>query len=90
MTTYASGPWTVGRCSWNEDGNVCYELIGIKQGCAPDARLIAAVPELLEVLNQYALPFTDEKEARAEFGDLAVDRELVRRAAIAKATGEAA
>ena len=36
-------------------------------------------------LIEYGLDFTDEKTARAEFGNHAVDRELRRRAAIKKA-----
>lgn len=53
-----------------------------------NARLIAAAPDLLEALQQYRIGFTDEAAARAEFGNYEVDRELKRRAAIAKATGE--
>lgn len=50
MSKHTPGPWTVGRCTWNEDANVCYELEGIKRGSAADARLIAAAPDLLEAL----------------------------------------
>jgi hypothetical protein len=46
--------------------------------------------ELLSCVQKYDLPFTDDKQARAEFGDAAVERELFRRAAIAKAEGGAA
>ena len=60
-TNHTPGPWTVGRCSWNEDGNVCYELEGIKQGCASDARLIAAAPELLEALKRLVSTGLDER-----------------------------
>ena len=55
---------------------------------AANARLITAAPDLLEALQQYGIGFTDESAARAEFGDYEVDRELKRRAAIARATGE--
>ena len=54
----------------------------------PDMRLMAAAPDLLDALQQYGIDFTDEAAARAEFGDVQVDRELKRRAAIARATGE--
>ena len=53
-----------------------------------NAMLIVAAPELLEALQQYGIGFTDESAARAEFGDYEVDRELKRRAAITRATGE--
>ena len=53
-----------------------------------NARLMSAAPDLLEALQQYGIGFSDEAAARAEFGDHEVARELKRRAAIAKATGE--
>lgn len=55
-----------------------------------NARLIAAAPELLEALLKYELPINTENIdlSRIEFGSEAVERELQRRAAIAKATGE--
>lgn len=49
--SHTPGPWTVGEGSWNENGNVCYELVGVKVLCATDARLIAAAPDLLECLK---------------------------------------
>jgi hypothetical protein len=58
-----------------------------KEGAA-NANLLAAAPDLLDALQQYSIGFTDESAARAEFGDYEVDRELKRRAAIARATGE--
>ena len=58
-----------------------------KEGAA-NANLLAAAPDLLDALQQYGIGFTDEAAARAEFGDYEVDRELKRRAAIAKATGD--
>ncbi len=36
----------------------------------------------LEELKKYGLPFSDENQARSEFGNSSVDRELSRRAAI--------
>ena len=46
MTTeHTQEPWVVGQCTWNEDGNVCYELKGIKHGSALDARLITTPPQ---------------------------------------------
>ena len=54
---------------------------------AANARLISAAPDLLEALQLYSLPIHgDSREARAEFGDMAVEREMKARAAIAKAT----
>ncbi len=53
-----------------------------------DARLIAAAPELLEVLQSYSLPIDMNNIGLSviEFGSDAVQRELNRRAVIAKAT----
>ncbi len=55
-----------------------------------DKRLIAAAPELLAVLQSYSLPIDMKypEISRIEFGSEAVERELKRRAAIAKATGQ--
>lgn len=55
-----------------------------------NARLIAAAPDLLEALRKYELPIDINNIALSciEFGSEAVERELQRRAAIAKATGE--
>ena len=55
-----------------------------------NARLIAAAPDLLEALREYELPIDINNIALSciEFGSEAVERELQRRAAIAKATGE--
>ena len=51
----------------------------------------AAVAELIEVLEMYSLPnWTNEAYARFEFGDEAIDRELRRRAALARCKGEQA
>jgi hypothetical protein len=103
MSAHTPGPWWATSSGVRDAGGmIClairanryseqeerYEVEVLER--AANDRLIAAAPDLLEALNQYALPFTDQKEARAEFGDLEVDRELVRRAVIAKATGAAA
>lgn len=54
-----------------------------------NARLIAAAPELLEVLAEYGMPLTGDDHRDAwEFGEAAFAREKRRRAAILKATGE--
>ena len=54
------------------------------------ANLLAAAPDLLEVLKSYSLPIDTDNIALSciEFGSEAVERELKRRAAIAKATGQ--
>lgn len=56
--------------------------------CVAAVRAKSAEADLLEALQQYGIGFTDESAARAEFGDYEVDRELRRRAAIARATGD--
>ena len=55
-----------------------------------NATLWAAAPDLLEALRKYELPIDINNIALSciEFGSEAVERELQRRAAIAKATGE--
>ena len=57
---------------------------------AANAKLIASAPDLLEVLRKYELPIDINNIALSciELGSEAVERELQRRAAIAKATGE--
>jgi len=82
MSAHTPGPWIVGRCSWNDEGNVCYELEGIKQGRAADSRLITAAPDLLAVLQ-------DLQESAAYWSEYDVPLGIVDRinTAIAKATG---
>lgn len=103
-TKHAPGPWFIweggvysgrpkvmkrGELS-GYDAKICGidDMYGTARSRKANARLIAAAPDLLEALQQYGIGFTDESAARAEFGDYEVDRELKRRAAIAKATGE--
>jgi aspartate oxidase len=91
---YTLGPWRVGRwpeiVATDERETIVCEVSGAMSNpqAMADAQLIAAAPELLELLEEYGLQFNDEDEARAEFGIDAVSRELRRRAAIAKATGK--
>lgn len=68
---------TVGLCTSNP---CCYQH-------QPAKAQQAAGPDLLDVLKKYEIKFENEKLARYEFGDATVDRELHRRAAIAKALG---
>jgi hypothetical protein len=74
------------RSGWTDEGNVWYALEGVKEACAPDARLIAAAPELLEALRwtiRQIDPVMIETAAAQERYDAAV-------AAITKAIGEQA
>lgn len=88
MRKHTPGPWEVGYCTWNDDGNVCYELRGIRQGCAADARLIGAAPTLAKlgkaVVDCWKNPEDLGEEGLLKF-QMAID-ELAD--AIAKATGE--
>lgn len=65
--------------------------IGDQKVAMANARLISAAPDLLEALQSYSLPIDLENIALSciEFGSEAVNRELRRRAAIAKAEGGA-
>ena len=90
MSTHTPGPWTLdpaaetvtGIDRFGEVQIVVYEL-GTNQA---DARLIAAAPDLLEVLRRIA----DNKVALADraYADSVNAYQLFARAAIAKATGE--
>ena len=89
MSDFTPGPWRIGAIESGMvaiDGANGEEVTGFV--FPEDGRLIAAAPDLLDALQQYSIGFTDESAARAEFGDYEVDRELKRRAAIARATGE--
>jgi len=55
------GPWSVARAGWTDEGNVWYALEGVKEACGPDARLIAAAPDLLEALQE-AMKIIEEIE----------------------------
>ena len=58
----------------------------------PTMNLLLAAPELLEALSKYSIQIDTNNIALSciEYGSEAVERELQRRAAIAKATGEQA
>jgi hypothetical protein len=84
------------------DKKVWFDCDGARFGDTPnmvidcasvaDTHLIAAAPALLEALQNYSLPVDLENihQSMAEFGERAVQIELQRRAAIAKAQGGAA
>lgn len=97
-TPYTPGPWNVTQASWDDEtGDVRYTLGGVKIAKVADARLIAAAPELLEALELYALSYADEElvqlaectDGMGEISPVTAKREVIRRAAIAKAKGEA-
>lgn len=98
MSDFTPGPWQGGMSSvlvknrktgaWCKFAGYHGRAVLPQEEARANLRLAAAAPDLLEALQQYGIGFTDESSARAEFGDYAVDRELKRRAAIAKATGE--
>lgn len=94
-TQHTQGPWHV-----TDEGHVdsafgaVAEIVGANNPddeTAPNALLIAAAPELLEMLQSYSLPIDTNNIALSciKFGTAAVERELKRRAAIAKAMGAA-
>ena len=95
---HTPGPWKIGTPPPNGE-----QTVGTDQGLMvavattgagvrtkANASLIAAAPDLLEALRKYELPIDINNIALSciEFGSEAVERELQRRAAIAKATGE--
>ena len=51
---HTPGPWVTGNARWDANGDAMYTLHGIKEVCAPDARLIAAAPEMLAALKVVA------------------------------------
>lgn len=76
-----------------DDSGVCGRT---EEEAQANARLIAAAPDLLEALEFYALSYTDEElfqlaESTSGMGEICpttAKREIIRRAAIAKAKGE--
>lgn len=94
-TQHTPGPWVINPIQLNQIATADATLAIARATVLADhgetianARLIAEAPALLMLANLYALDFTDERQARAEFGDASVDRELQRRAIVAKATGK--
>ena len=77
MTEHTPGPWEVGNATWDEDGDVMYALKGNKVACAPDARLIAAAPDLLDALE--AILAADERGQGLPFAE-AMDAGVAARA----------
>lgn len=49
---HTPGPWTVSRGGWDDNAHACYSLEGVKDVRVADARLIAAAPDLLALLNE--------------------------------------
>ncbi|SAK88062.1 hypothetical protein AWB76_06274 [Caballeronia temeraria] len=90
-TKHTPGPWTVERGDWSEEGNVRFEIEGIKVFKAADARLISAAPDLLESLRTTAT-FLQSATLIMDKGSrqMALETVAEARAAIAKATGEEA
>jgi hypothetical protein len=91
---HTPGPWVadeyphgdVWQIKYGKRGNWIAEVMidGDHKGAAADARLIASAPDLLEALV-LALPYVEDASDSAS----PADQEIIR-AAIAKATGEAA
>ena len=52
MGKWTPGKWETGECSWNDDGEVRYTLRGFTEAKAADARMIAAAPELADMLAE--------------------------------------
>lgn len=51
---HTPGPWIVAAGDWSDGGNARYELAGIKELRAADARLIASAPRVLRALATLA------------------------------------
>ena len=85
-TNHTPGPWKVISVDWTPSGNARFEIEGIHRTGIADARLIAAAPELLAVLERVQSMFSYQFEGGLTgcMADLSIDV----RAAIAKATGE--
>ena len=86
-TNHTPGPWKVISIDWTPSGNARFEIEGIHRTGIADARLIAAAPELLAVLERVQSMFSYQFEGGLTgcMADLSIDV----RAAIAKATGGA-
>ena len=85
MSNHTAGPWEVGVADWSENGDARYSLVGVKEICINDARLIAAAPDLLEALQKMV------KMASTGMVDFNPHDEFVMstaRSAISKALGE--
>lgn len=83
MSNHTAGPWEVGVADWSENGDARYSLVGVKEICINDARLIAAAPDLLEALQGLVKAVFDGYSER-----IYADQIISARAAIAKALGE--
>lgn len=97
MSKHTERPWIkqhIGQNEWGAEVWTFSNLSGTSEIAETytieNASLIAAAPDLLEALQAYTLPIDLNNIALSciEFGGEAVERELKRRAAIAKATGE--
>lgn len=50
-SNHTKGPWKVIRGQWDDNGDACYSLDGVKDIKVADARLIQAAPSLLAALK---------------------------------------
>jgi hypothetical protein len=97
-TQHTPGPWVVNPIQLNQIATADAKLeiaratvLRDQHETIANARLIAAAPALIELLQSYSLAIDENNIALSciEFGAEAVERELKRRAAIAKAMGAA-
>lgn len=90
---FTPGPWGSVIASWGDNG-VCFEIEGIQSINAADAHLIAAAPELYEIVERLACDLEAEIQHRAP-GELPrrIERDMAvvyeARAMLAKARGDA-
>lgn len=56
---HTKGAWSVIRGQWDDNGDACYSLDGVKDVQVADARLIQAAPELLEALQLILAEYDD-------------------------------
>lgn len=98
MSKHTPGPWNIGTKNgarvWSENGETLIADADVSESLRKEikkanARLIAAAPELLEMLCT-ALPFIEDAELDPAYkaGHVAAISEQIR-ALIAKATGDA-